>query len=57
MKKKLQFQYYYKNSECKANTSKDTNCICWHDEGTGLYKDERHDDETPVVEWRIKPIN
>ena len=57
MKKKLEFQYYYKQNKCQAKDAKDTECICWHDEGTGPYKDYRHDAETPLVDWRIKPAN
>ena len=57
MKKKLEFQYYYKRDGCKAKDAKDGDCICWHDEGTGPYKDERHSAETPLVNWRIKPSN
>lgn len=54
MKQKLQFQYYYKTNGCRAKTAQDADCTCWHDEGTGPYKDQRHDDKTPLVEWRIK---
>ena len=28
-------QYYFKNSNCKASSAHDPDCICWHDEGTG----------------------
>ena len=28
-------QYYFKNNSCKAESSHDPDCICWHDEGTG----------------------
>ncbi len=57
MKKKLEFQYYYKRDGCKAKDAEDGDCICWHDEGTGPYKDERHSAEPPLVNWRIKPSN
>lgn len=57
MKKKLEFQYYYRQSECKAQDAKDANCVCWHNEGTGPYKGERHDADTSLVDWRIKPSN
>lgn len=56
-KKKLEFQYYYKQDGCKADSATDKDCICWHDEGTGPYEDERHDAEVPLVDWRIKPSN
>lgn len=57
MKKKLEFQYYYKQDACKAKHSTDADCVCWFDEGTGPYKTETHDAEVPLVEWRIKPAN
>lgn len=28
-------QYYYKNEACRAASSFDDDCICWHDVGTG----------------------
>nr|WP_315237709.1 hypothetical protein [uncultured Albidiferax sp.] len=28
-------QYFYKQNDCSAYSSKDAECICWHDEGTG----------------------
>ena len=57
MKKALEFQYYYKQTGCKASTAEDSDCICWHNEGTGPYKDERHDSKTPFVSWRIKNVS
>jgi hypothetical protein len=55
--KKLEFQYYYKQDGCQAKQASDSNCKCWHDEGAGPYKDQRHTDDVPLVEWRIKPSN
>jgi len=55
MKKKVILQYYYRNNDCKAKTSDNKDCICWSDEGSGIFKDDRHDDEEPTKEWRIKP--
>lgn len=55
--KKLKFQYYWKQDGCNASAAGDKDCICWHDEGTGPRKDERHDAEVPLVEWRITPAN
>lgn len=49
-------QYYYRASECKAKDAYDTDCICWHDEGTGPFEFERPDDPNTFVEWRFKPI-
>jgi hypothetical protein len=46
------FQYYYKQDHCKASSSKDANCICWHDEGTGHHKTEKHDDISSMLSWR-----
>lgn len=56
-KKKLEFQYYYKQDWCHAKDAKDVDCKCWHDEGGGPYASERHDVEAPLAEWRIKPFN
>ncbi len=55
MKKKLVFQYFYKVDGCPGEDADDNLCNCWHEEGTGPYKDERHDADVPVVNWRIKP--
>lgn len=44
-----QQQYYYKNDECTAKSSKDPNCKCWWDIGTGPLKDG-----TPT-DFREKP--
>ena len=54
MREKLKFEYFYKNDKCKADTAKGEDCICWHDEGTGVHKEQNHNDEVPLVEWRIK---
>ena len=54
--KQQYWQYYYHKNECKAEDSTSPDCICWHDEGTGVYKDENHDWERTVVNWRIKPL-
>ena len=50
-------QYYYKDNACKANTAHDADCICWHDEGTGPFPNERPDDPGTLKEWRFKPAN
>jgi len=57
MKKKLEFQYYYKQDGCQAKQASDSDCKCWHDEGSGPHSDQRHTDDVPLVEWRIKPSN
>lgn len=54
---KTEYQYYYKRNECPAKEATDSNCICWHDEGTGPYDNTRHDDEAQFLEWRAKPSN
>ena len=53
-------QYYHKNNECKADSVKSKDCICWHDEGTGPFVNERHDHKncdpyTRNLQWRVKP--
>ena len=53
MRKKLEFEYYYKNNKCKAKSSDDKDCICWHREGTGVMADQKHTDDVPLVAWRI----
>lgn len=50
-------QYYYKKDGCPAKTAHDADCICWHDEGTGPFPDERPDDPDTLKEWRFKPTN
>lgn len=35
-------QYFYKNNACQAADSADSDCICWHDEGTGPRHEESH---------------
>ena len=46
-------QYYYRNSTCKALTSNDPDCICWHDEGAGPYPKEP---DNLRLNWRAKPF-
>ena len=50
-------QYYYRDNRCQAKTALDAGCICWHDEGTGPFPDERPDDPVTLKEWRSKPHN
>ena len=50
-------QYYYKDNRCQAFTAQDADCICWHDEGTGPFPNERPDDPDTLKEWRFKPAN
>lgn len=57
VKKPLRFQYYYRQDGCPAKEATDKTCICWHDEGAGPFSSEKHDSETPLVSWRIKPDN
>lgn len=35
-------QYFYKNNACQAADSADSDCICWHDDGTGPRHEESH---------------
>ena len=53
-------QYYYHNNECKADSAESKDCICWHDEGTGPFVNERHDHKNcrmynRNLQWRVKP--
>lgn len=48
-------QYYYRRDGCPANNPMDSSCICWHDQGTGPFKDERYDAENSTFEWRVVP--
>lgn len=41
-------QYYYKVNACRAADVTDSNCICWHDEGTGPLAD----DPGSIKTWR-----
>ncbi len=50
-------QYYYKENRCQSQTAHDADCVCWHDEGTGPFPDERPDDPDTLKEWRFKPAN
>ena len=54
MKNKPEFQYYYRTSECRASDADDKMCICWHEEGTGPFENERHNSEVQIVCWRVK---
>ena len=51
-------QYYYRTSGCQALDSKDPQCTCWHDQGTGPFSDIKEGDTwrigTPFA-WRDKP--
>lgn len=55
MMKSGQPQYFYKVDGCPAQTAHDSDCICWHDEGTGPFPDERPDDPDTLMEWRFRP--
>lgn len=46
------WSYYFRVTECKAKTSRDGDCICWHTEGTGPFDMVRHDDADQFLEWR-----
>lgn len=49
-----EYQYFYKDDQCKATLAMDDDCICWHDEGTGPFKNESRDDPVDIVNWRVK---
>ncbi|CAH1655022.1 hypothetical protein CHELA1G11_10878 [Hyphomicrobiales bacterium] len=50
-------QYYYQVSGCEADSTTHPNCICWHDKGTGPYKDMAEGDRpyNAKFTWRDKP--
>ena len=54
-----EYQYYFKRIGCQAAEASSSDCICWHDEGTGPYDNKRHDDddEYKFLTWRVKPSN
>lgn len=56
-KRKLGFEYYYRSDGCKAVDAEAPDCTCWHAEGSGPWPNERHDSETPFLNWRIAPAN
>ena len=52
-------QYYYKRVGCPASDPDGELCICWHDEGTGIFKDTKYSDKDSELKlnWRTKPAN
>lgn len=50
-------QYFYKANGCQACGAKDDSCICWHDQGTGVFSDIKPGDSRHGVtfSWRDKP--
>lgn len=50
---KLLRQYFHRVNDCRAKTSKDADCICWHDEGKGPVPDAKH--TWRHKSWRNKP--
>jgi len=48
-------QYYYKVDSCKARNAFTDDCICWHDEETGPFKEALHDEFDTTFLWREKP--
>lgn len=46
------WEYYYRVDECNAESAHDPNCICWHPEGSGHFKDAKHDESSPILGWR-----
>lgn len=47
-------QYYYRSDACKVDDTKDPECKCWHDEGTGPLFNNPMTTIQPKT-WRIKP--
>lgn len=50
----MTYQYYYKDNTCKAHSARDSDCICWHDEGTGPMGDVNRINGEVYLSWRIK---
>ena len=50
-----EYQYYYRVNNCKAENSFCDDCICWHDEETGPFKEELHTEPVTTFAWREKP--
>lgn len=51
-------QYFYKNDACKAISSLRSDCICWHDKGTGPQPEKAEGNggwREGETEWRDKP--
>lgn len=55
--KKSDWQYYYKNSACRADTPFESTCICWHDEGTGPLPNEHRKLSRNTIQWRKRPAD
>lgn len=49
-----EFQYFYRVTNCKAESSDDADCICWHDKGTGPLAGE---ETNYSLTWRAKPAD
>ena len=49
-------QYYYKLNKCKAEQAYDSDCICWHEEGTGPAVNERGEYRLDGLTMREKPV-
>jgi len=50
-------QYYYHTYQCQSLSSRGSDCICWHDEGTGPMPSGYWIDaqgEKRELEWRCK---
>lgn len=48
------WQYFHFDRACPSASAKNSNCICWHDEGTGPMENEKHS-VSSTVEWRESP--
>ena len=54
------YQYYYGNNNCLAASPNDSDCACWHDEGTRPFAESVRGDGVAANKgqpffWRIKP--
>jgi hypothetical protein len=48
--------YYWRDDECPADRSRDENCICWHEKGTGPFPDALPSDPHSRLEWKKKTV-
>ena len=48
-------QYFYRSEKCKAKESGDSDCTCWHEEGSGPFHDSIASDIYTTLEWREAP--
>lgn len=55
LEKEEVYQYYHRVPACQAASAEAQDCICWHDEGTGIYAGVNRRNPSRSLSWRIKP--